>query len=156
MRLFVIAAVVLVLLAAAAGALFYFAPTVFFEMIDPKGPTVRQAIGSLLATAATAAFTKYIVQYEARATQEKAEQAADAELHDHAASIVRAYADVHDQYSEMLTTIVDRVARLARRKQEVTKGIERSNWETLVWFAASPGINAHLLFLSRMISPNRV
>jgi hypothetical protein len=157
-RIVMVAALVLIGFTAAAGALYYFEPSLFFELLDPRGPTVRQALGSLAATAATAAFTKYIVQHEYRAAREQAETSAMGGLLGDASSIVRAFAEVQEDYEEDkgTPTLVDRAARLIGRKQEIVKGIDQINWGVLLSIAGSEGAQAQLQFLSQMIPPDKI
>ena len=158
-RIFFVAASLLLVLLALGSVLYYFSPSLLFQILDPRGITVRQALGSLAATTATAAFVKYIVQYESRAARDQADKSAMEALQTDAAAIVSAYAAVQRFYKdrpEAPTTLVDRAARLLGRKHEIAKGIDRVIWRTLLSIVGSEGINAHLQFLSQMITPHKI
>lgn len=158
-RVATVAASVLAVLAAAGVLLYYLSSPLFFEILDPRGITVRQALGSLVATAVTAAFVKYIVQRESRAAREQADKSAMDALQTDAAAIVRAYAAVQNFYidrTEAPRSLADRAASLLGRKQEAAKGIDRVIWRSLLSILGSGGINAHLQFLSQVITPNTV
>ena len=76
-----------------------------------------------------------------------------------ASSIVSAYVTVQEEYkdaSETSPTLADRAARFIGRRRAVINGIDQMNWGTLLLFAGSEGIHAHLQFLSQMIPPNKV